>query len=388
MKNLYFISESIPHPGYGSFVIFYRHLIRLEKEGYNINLIIPDYKRSDADEFLTEVKDRWNIIKVPFKKWWFLFPYRYNNKLLRDARFWFVNLYLKKHFRNHHPDFIITYFYNQFFNGLAAFIKTRYKSHLGIFLHDDKYLLNNQQVPGLLEYDQYLSEKADVIWTVSEDLIIPHTDKKKYRLLYPIPAGAELGISNWTDNYQTPVIGFSGNIFHEYEEVFRSLAVALANFNGRLILVINNPSYYKWLPALIAEYSNIQLTHAFADVNDTFNYLKENCTALFCGYPNNIELMPWLRTCFPSKFIEFSHLGLPIILTSPTNTALSKWTAEHNWQLFSSDYHDADFDELLKKITNENDWTTNARQSVKISDTIFNPENIHLQLLTDIKHYA
>lgn len=388
MKNIYFISESIPYPGYGSFVIFYRHLIKLEKEGHTINLVIPDYNSSDSDEFLSEVKDRWNVIKIPFKKWWFLFPYRYSNKLSRDIRFWFVHLYLKKQLKNHHPDFIITYFYNQFFNGLAAFIKTRYKSSLGIFLHDDKYLLNNQHIPELLKYDQYLSEKADVIWTVSEDLLIPHTDSKKYRLLYPIPAGHKQEASNWNNNYLTPVIGFSGSIFHEYEEVFRSLAHALTNFNGRLLLVINNPSYYKWLPAVLTQYSNISVIPAFANVDDTFNYLKENCTALFCGYPDSIKTMPWLKTCFPSKLIEFSHLGLAIILTSPPNTALSKWATEQNWQLFSSDYQEKDFDKLIKSITNESDWTASVAQAVEVSNTIFDTKNIHLQLLTDIKHYA
>jgi hypothetical protein len=386
LKNIYFVSESIPYPGYGSFVIFYRHLLRLENEGYRITLIIPDYKSTAADDFLEEIKERWNIIKVPFNKWWFLLPYRYNYKTLRAVRYRFVSLYIKKYTDKHPPDFIATYFYNQFYNGLAIFLKKKYKCRLGIFLHDDKYLLNKVSSPSLLKYDQYLSKNADVIWTVSDNLFIPNTDRKKYKLLYPIPAGANAdNIKIWNENYIKPVIGFSGTIHAEYESVFNLLATELKDYEGKLNLIIKNSSLCKWLPALLSIHTNITVVEAFAEVSEATAYLKNNCTALFCGYPNDIDQMPWIKSCFPSKFIEFSHLGLPIILTSPADTALFDWAIKHDWNLFSSAYSKADLKRIIKYITTKDGWDKNAAQTAAISNTIFNPDYIHDEFLTPIK---
>ena len=385
MKNIYFISESIPYRGYGSFVIFYRHLLRLEKEGYQINLIIPNLEHPEADVFLEEVKHRWNIVRVPFKKWWFLLPYRYNYPVLREIRYRFVSLHLKKNLKHNPPNFILTYFYDQFFNGLAVFLKNKFNCGLGIFLHDDKYLLNNNYLPSLLKYDQFLTKNASVVWSVSNDLFIPGTDTSKFKLLYPIPGGDNNAKINWQDNYSTPVIGFSGSIYPEYEEVFSRLADSLTAQNGRLILIINNPIRHTWLTALTLNYTNIIVVESFKNLDDTFNYLKNNCSALFCGYPEDINKMPWIKTSFPSKFVEFSHLGLPIILTSPLGTALYKWANEQHWKLFSSRYKKQEIDQIIKDISDKESWSENAAQTLKISNTIFDPVTIHHQFLADIE---
>jgi hypothetical protein len=387
LKNIYFVSESIPYPGYGSFVIFYRHLIRLENEGYRITLIIPDYKNSAADTFLEEIKDRWTLIKIPLNKWWFLLPYRYNYKILREIRFRFVYLYIKKHANTFPPDFIVSYFYRQFYNGLAVFLKKKFNSRLGVFLHDDNYLLNNNNSVAHLKYDQYISENADVIWTVSDRLFIPQRDKKKYKLLYPIPAGTDdsLVIKSWDDSYIKPVIGFSGSIYPEFESIFNLLATELKSYDGELILIIKNHNQYAWMQALAARHTNITLIESFADVNGAMAYLRDNCTALFCGYPDVIDRMPWITSCFPSKFVEFSHLGLPVILTSSPGTALFDWAVKYKWKLVSTNYSSADFKRIIKDITNENDWNENVSQTLHIANTIFDPENIHNEFLVPIR---
>jgi hypothetical protein len=376
LKNIYFISESIPHPGYGSFIIFYRHLIRLEQAGYKINIIMPDYKGYDDNAFYKQMRHRWQFLRVPFKKWWFLFPYVYDNALSRGIRLSFVYLFVRKHIKKNIPDFIITYFNGTFLNGFGVFLKKKYNCPAGIFLHDDKHLLANTTSIPLLHYDQYLSDNADVIWTVSKELFIPQTDKRKYTVLYPIPEGTKHGIKRWHDEYATPVVGFSGGIFNEYELIFNSLAKSLAKHKGQLHLIIQNPTSYEWLSTLTDRHSNVRVIPSFVNVREAFEYLRSNCTALFCGYPNNIEKMPWIKTCFPSKFIEFSHLSLPVILMSAEGTSLKNWAIENNWTLFSSDYSDIEIDKLIEGIITKKGWLSNSAESIKVASTIFDPEHI------------
>lgn len=376
MKNIYFISESLPHPGYGSFIIFYRHLTRLEEEGYKITLILPEYEGFNENTFYNQMRHRWQFLRVPFKKWWFLLPYKYDNSILRRIRFNFIYLYVRRYINKNIPDFIITYFHGQFLNSFGIFLKEKYKCPSGIFLHDDKHLLIKLDSIPLLRYDQYLSENADIIWTVSKELFIPGTDKSKYLLLYPIPQGTTHEIKNWQDKYANPVIGFSGSIFNEYLEIFNSLASSLAKYNGRLILIIKDPPNYEWLPTITDKHKNVSVMASFEDVNETFNYLRKNCTAIFCGYPGNLDSMPWIKTCFPSKFVEFSHLSLPIILMAPKDTSLSNWAIENNWSLFSSDYSEAETDKLIAGITTEKNWIINANQSKGVASTVFDPEHI------------
>lgn len=384
-KNIYFISESTPHRGYGSFVVFYRHLTRLEQDGYKIHLIIPDYDDVNA-EYLGN--NTWNIIKVPFKKWWFLLPYRYDSRTSRNIRFKFIiNWYLRKHLNRYRPGFIITYFHGVFFNGLAARIKEQYNCRLGIFLHDDKHLLYDTDSAALLKYDRELSESADVIWSVSKELMIPGTDSKKYELLFPVPADdMEECLINWRDEYQKPVIGFSGNVYDAYAGIFDKLAIALKKWDGQLLLIINNPSNYNWVPALISTHTNIRVVNSFANAKQAADFLKANCTALFCGYPDAMVQMPWIKSCFPSKFVEFSHFCLPVILTSPPGTALNNWAIKHHWTLFSPSYTDEAFDRIFTAIATEKGWADCAEQSKIMARKLFNANVIHGQFMTTIKN--
>ena len=41
--------------------------------------------------------------------------------------------------------------------------------------------------------------------------------------------------------------------------------------------------------------------------------------------------MPWTRTSFPSKLIEYCHLGLPIVIVAADDTAVVRWARDRGF---------------------------------------------------------
>lgn len=374
MKNIYFISESIPHNGYGSFIIFYRHLLKLKANGYKIFLIVPEYQNFESSYYFNDINNHFNILKVPFNKWWYP-PYRYRNILLRYIRFLLIYNIIKKDLINNPPDFIISYFYGNFLNGFAVFLKKIFNCKIGTFLHDDKSLLNLDYNKKLKRYDQYICKNASVIWTVSKKLKIENCDKK-HILLYPIPKG-DISIIEHNNSILSTgklIVGFSGSIYESYFRLFQILARVLNRINGELHIITTNVQEAE---KELYGYNNIKFIKSFKYNADAMDYLKNNCSILFCGYPDTIKEMPWIVSSFPSKFVEYTHLGLPIILSGPKGTALSDWVEENKWLLYTNEINEDTITELLTNLKVPDFWLKMALQSKRTAIGIFNADKIH-----------
>lgn len=374
MKNIYFISESIPHNGYGSFVIFYRHLIRLRANSYKIYLIVPDYEDFESSEYFVDITGHFHIIKVPFNKWWYP-PYRYYNKFLRNIRFSILYRKIKKVINENPPDFIITYFHGNFLNAFSVFLKNKFNCKMGVFLHDDKSLLNSKSDAKLIAYDKYICKNSSIIWTVSNQLKISGCDGN-YIILPPIPAGDEIAINNnYSDKDLKLVIGYSGSIYESYFLTFQKLAKALEKIDGELFIIAENINRVK---SHLNAFSNIRYIQSFQNSNQASEYLKQHCSVLFCGYPDALDEMPWIKNCFPSKFIEFTHLKIPIILSGPKNIVLTEWAKQNNWILLLDDFSENNLDAMLINLQNIEYRRMAAAQSINVSENEFNAEKIQL----------
>lgn len=382
-RNIYFISESIPHVGYGSFVIFHRHLKRLKSAGYNIHLIIPDYTHINTDDYIQQIKNEWYILKLPLRKWWYP-PYRFDSKILRYFRFKLLYFFCKSHLEKYPPHFIITYLHGEYLNGFAAFLKNQENCRMGVFLHDDKYLLHGKVNKKHLEYDQQICKSSNVIWSVTENLKIPNIQLNTYNVLPPIPEGYTGIIKNWNDKYLNPTIGFSGTLYEFYLPTFELLLNALKKHNGNLI-IISKESCCEWLIDWSTKYENVIILPSFKENIDALKYLQEKCSALFCGYPISENKMLWAKSSFPSKFIEYSHLGLPIILSGNKNTYLNEWAKNNRWPLFIECFDQEAFNDLIKKISDETNWTNYVYKVNLFAKEQFNPEKIHIKFLNSIE---
>jgi len=118
LKNIYFISESTPGQGFGSYVIFYRHLIRLKQNNYKVHIVIPNYKNIFEDDSFVALQKEFTVLLVPFRKWWYP-PYRFNHKLLRTFRY-------QKLFSKEPPLFHSNIFLSKLFKWLFSFFEKNF----------------------------------------------------------------------------------------------------------------------------------------------------------------------------------------------------------------------------------------------------------------------
>ncbi|KRT15830.1 hypothetical protein ASU31_12660 [Pedobacter ginsenosidimutans] len=373
MKNIYFISESTPGQGFGSYVIFYRHLIRLKQNNYKVHIVIPNYKNIFEDDSFIALQKEFTVLLVPFRKWWYP-PYRFNHKLLRTFRYLLLYLGIRNYLVKNPPFFILTYFYLNYLNGFSVFLKKIFKCKLGIFLHDDKYLLAGQTEEVFVKYDLFLTQQSNIIWTVSNRLKIPNSDILKYITLPPIPEGKTVREKKlFTDKYLNPIIGFSGTLYPSYLPLLKMIAELANLFDGKLKIISSSKLD---LNDYFENNRNVEIINSFKNNIDSLNFLGATCSAIFCGYPNDLDAMPWLISSFPSKFVEYSHTGLPIIITSAEGTALSDWAKSNNWELFTSDITLNGIKLLIEKIAEKNSWQRLANQTHLLAEKQFNPEII------------
>lgn len=376
-KNIYFISESIPHKGFGSFIIFYRHLTRLKLSGYRVFLIIPNYQEFIQSIAYKKLAETFSVIIVEVNRWWFP-PYRYYFKISRSLRYFLIYFSIKERLNENPPNFIITYFYGNLLNGFATFLKNKFQCKMGTFLHDDKHLLNAFFDSALQAYDRFICKKSDVIWSVSEELKIIDCSAN-YICLPPIPQGSDKLVSK--PPQKRLIIGFAGSIYTSYFPLFELMAKTLEQLGGELHIITDN---VKRVYSNLKVDENIKVIKSFEDSTEALNYLVANCSVIFCGYPDKLDEMPWIETCFPSKFVEFIHSGLPIILSGPANSSLSKWAKKNDWQLFVKDLSQKSLYQLFMKLRDTDFYERNIQQSIFFSQTVFNPKNIQHQFESSI----
>jgi hypothetical protein len=98
--------------------------------------------------------------------------------------------------------------------------------------------------------------------------------------------------------------------------------------------------------------------------------------------------MPWIKSCFPSKFVQFTATGLPTLLFAPPGSALGIWAKTYD---YPGVLEGATVDELKKNIAGllaEAQWTRCAQRCRDLWQTDFNPDRIHRQFATDLERLA
>ena len=90
--------------------------------------------------------------------------------------------------------------------------------------------------------------------------------------------------------------------------------------------------------------------------------------------------MPWITTSFPSKFVEFSHTGLPTLIVAPQRSAIGLWAASRGYpDYFPAERLDA-VRAFVVDLKNEAAWNKKAALVTHFARTEFNPDEIQAAL--------
>lgn len=376
MKNqhILFILGSPPRQGLTGPVIIDRHLKRLP-DSYKISIAAPE-QSFDGIQF----PPLWKLIRIPKRRWWWL-PYRRGINILQSIRFWYWLKECEKVLSVERPSVILTILHD-IYSVFAAYLSIAWDIPLVIIVHDQVEFLSDSKT-----HDTWFSTNwkfvlntATKILPVSYELASAYNieESSKVQNLYPIPEGNRTSFIHWNDQFKSsPVIGYAGNIYSSQIPILEKIASTISKINGRILLIVPNKN--PELLVLLRKFSNIDYQEPFPNNIDAINYLANHATCILVAYPLDISKMLWVATSFPSKLVEFSHLGLPILIIAPTTTALGRWSLEHNWSSYLSDVDDSRLLSVLSDMIDKCKWTQMSSQSIAIAQDEFDPANIQSQ---------
>lgn len=364
--SIYFISETAPVNTHASSVIFYRHLQQLTAEGYRI-IWVTDHNSYLANR--DKVK-QWECIVLPNRRW-YLPPYR-GKGLAQYYRFeYYYRSYLQK-IINNGPAILLTHISGQFLAPFAAYVHKRTQMPLISFFHDDILELNfHRNKKSLVKNTKKILEASVSVLTVSAEFKNNWPQySSKFKLLYPLPEVYHPSKYGTTQKQKaTFAIAYAGAIYDEILPCFERLLHYLKDTNHRL-LIIGDLEKTRSLSDRFPE--NLVCRDLFDKPEEAFSFLVRNSRAMIIPYPTEIKQMPWIATCFPSKFLQYCQLNLPTIIIAPTMSAIGKWCSNHSWPLYAADYNP----ESLSRLLNDRNKEATITQITNLNAGDFNPQHI------------
>lgn len=368
--SILFISETLPINTYASSVIFYRHFKHLEEKGYKINVV------TDQNSFKNRrsaIPKTWDIYLLPNRKW-YLPPYK-SIGFLKSFRFFiYYYLYIKKIIETEKPDIIFGFLHGQFLSSFSAYVKGKTGLPLITFYHDDTLELNIQKSSFVLSNTEYMLEKSNHVLIASNSFKNNWEKyKHKFSLLYPIPEPYTPSIKKeLLENEKGLTFAYSGSLYEELLETFEILSEILKVNNCKLIIIGNNEK----ARLLSNKYpETVEYRNLFPTLSEATKFIEEFSDALIIPYPEKVSTMPWIKTCFPSKFIQFCHLEIPVVIIAPEESAIGIWCKKNNWELYTTKYTHANIKSLIYKIRNK----IGSTQPTEVKEEQFNPEKIQAQ---------
>lgn len=377
-QHILFSLSCPPKQGPGSPIIVDRHLKRLSSD-WKISVVAPEQSFTGIN-----FPDSWQAIPMPQRQWWWP-PYRPQIPVLLETRFWCWQQECEQVLQGERPTAILTVL-QDIYAVFAAHLSRVWQVPLYVILHDREELWKKSEA----EYDWTVKNwlnvlnQATQVWSVSEELgnVYQINDPTKISTLIPIPEGRNQNFVDWKEEFQnSPVVAYAGSIYPSQVSHFETIASTLQKINGKLLLVTpQNPG----VSQLLNSYPNVERYEPFAKNVDVINFLAEKASCILVPYPLNLTEHPWAATCFPSKLVEFSHLGLPILILAPLNTALGSWAKSYDWYSYLMQMDSERLLQILAQMTDKEKWMQMAGQSQAVARTEFNPELIQAQFLSEL----
>lgn len=385
-KSLLFVSDRSPNNKMASSVVFHRHLSFLENEGWDINLLLTD---SDRNNY--EGKPSWNTLFLPSREWFYppFRPYgilsKVRYKILEYRSSAFINLVA--------PNVIIGYLRGTYFTGLSAHLASAYNIPLGYLYHDateyfpDMYG-NEYLKKKFIKYKKKLIEKSAAVWAVSESMIEDEGHNSKLKLLYPLPEDIKQSFHPvWKPEFMdNPVIFHAGTVYREIVDPLIHVAKALSLMGGRLVLMTASGECARIVAEACPETVRVESPKPTAV--EAVAHVSKNASAMIVAYPEHVNDMPWIKTCFPSKLPQFMASGLPTLLLAPEGSALSFWAKKHDYEGVIKLDQPEEMKLQILDFMDERAWNKGAFQSRDLWSGMFNPEEIHRTFLSGLMDIA
>ena len=372
MPNLLYIGQN-PTTGTGSPVIVLRHLRRFAADGWAVAVLGEyggDYRESRAAG--------WTVHQLCHRRWWWP-PFRKHSNALRWMR-----LRLLAHevaAANPAPTVILCYLaaHSDFSADLAGHVAQLTGAPLHILVHDDVSAFPNARghEADLRRAHESILEAADVCWFVSPELAdrFPATAAKR-RLLYPMPEGWDRP-AIWSDAFnRRPSVYYAGHLWPEQHGVLADVAACARKAGSEVILMASESDSQRDF-CLSA---GVRWQPPFPTNQEALAHLATSAAGVIVSYAATVADMPWSATSFPSKLVEYCHLGLPIAIVAPSDSAVAHWARRVRFPYFFEPDNRGAIQDWFAGLRQREVWQVRAALSLHLARTEFDPRQIQSEL--------
>jgi hypothetical protein len=357
--------------GAGSAVIVFRHLRRLAKSGWKI-VVVSDWGQ-ELDYCQLE---KWPVFHLPHRKPWWP-PYDPANRTLRNLRHWLWAGECQKFLKGVRPDAVFTYLsaFTDFMSQVAVAYSRRYAVPLSVIAHDDPgcFVNGSEESTAIRRRYQTIFQNARRNWFASPQLAeIYNLPPDKRSTLPPIPDGFDASPSWKSEFAACPLIVYAGNYWPAQLPLLAEIGREVKEAGGKLML-LTKPS-----PEITALCSRAPILwrEPFRENREALAFLAANAAGLLVSYSESSDTMPWIRTSFPSKLIEYTHLGLPIMICAPGDSAVAGWAKSRDYIDFAEPHAPGAIGRFVESLKEPEPWGQKAAFSKTFATTEFNAERI------------
>lgn len=363
-----------PGQGTGSPIIILRHLRLLAAHGWRVSIV------AESGQQHTLEAEGWPVFHLSLrKKWWP--PFRPENRLLREAR---VHLWATEcaSFFDKPPQAVLTYLslYSEMHSEVAAHYALRCGAPLSVIVHDyppDFPGFQSQNTKAVLRRQQGILEKAHQNWFASPELADCYDlPNEKKNVLLPLPEGCAAR-AQWKPEFAAkPLVVYAGYVYPVQIPLFRKVGRAIDEAGGRLLILSRKTPEIEAL----CQTEPVDQHDLFPTNREALDFVGSTAAALLVSYSERLEEMPWTATSFPSKFIEFSHTGLPALIVAPPRSAIANWAAREAYADSITAEQLASVRPFVEALKEEAAWNKKAERVLHFAQTEFHPEVIHARL--------
>lgn len=376
MPTLLYIGQN-PTAGTGSPIIVLRHLRRFSAAGWKI-IVVADY----GGDYRESRAAGWTVHPLCHRRWWWP-PYRPNSKSLRWMR---LRLLAREVATSSPvPDVVLGYLaaHSDFTAHLAVHVARTTGAPLHLLVHDDAAAFPSARGSEAVirrEHDGIL-HGADVCWFVSPELADCFTvTPPRRRLLYPIPEGWNEPALWRAEIAERPRVYYAGHVWPEQLPLLSRIATHVGASGGELVVMARQSAGVQAL----CEQDPVRWQTPFPTNQAALAHLAANAAGVLVSYADTVAAMPWCATSFPSKLVEYAHLGLPIAIVAPIDSAVGRWAKTHQFPAWFAPSDGASLRAWCDGLRNRERWIERAAVSRHLARTLFDPLRIQSELANAI----
>ena len=364
-----YASDVIPGPGGGGTIIAERHLGDLSAHGAAVSVVVPGETGA-----LQARQPSWKCLSLPPRRWWWP-PFR-------PARASLANLHAACSRRAlagvtaKDAEVVVTICWGST-SWLAAEMAAAWRRPLVAIMHDWWAEVGGGDDGRI---GAHVCKAARKILVVSEEMkaALAGFGPEKIDVLYPVPAHRTAPFVEWREEFsRVPVIAHVGALHPYHADYLAMLARQLAPLGGRLLVLC--PSGNPVLATLRARINNLDCHDSFPTNAEAVSWISRQATALTVMYPKGSAASGAAPTGFPSRFVEFAQLGLPVLLAAPAGNPIRSWAKRNDWKAQLDPADEPAAHALVGALTDRRGWEELAAATRMAAKGDFDPGRLHRQ---------